>query len=185
MKYNCYQDCSVIHGWFVYCAFSWQMHRLSKSLEIRLRMASFSKMSLLTCPCLRRKRRESCAIKAKNLTEIDAVWVQRSQKAGFLSPISYKITLTKEKKKKKKGKKRQRGGRKKEKRKSNGYTPSFYIGYFKDSFWPKKKINGWTKEKTVHLAITLSKIRLEDYMEWAALMPDGLKRRLPLQNGTL
>ena len=58
MKYSCYQDCSVIHGWFVYCAFCWQMHRLSKSLEIRFRMASFSKMSLLTCPCLRRKRVE-------------------------------------------------------------------------------------------------------------------------------
>ena len=26
MKYSCYQDCSVIHGWFVYCAFCWQMH---------------------------------------------------------------------------------------------------------------------------------------------------------------
>ena len=48
----------VIHGWFVYCAFGWEMHRLSKSLEIRFRMASFSKMSLLTCPCLRRKRVE-------------------------------------------------------------------------------------------------------------------------------
>ena len=35
MKYSCYQDCSVIHGWFVYCAFCWQLHRLSKSLEIR------------------------------------------------------------------------------------------------------------------------------------------------------
>ena len=58
MKYSCYQDCSVIHGWFVYCAFCWQMHRLSKSLEIRFRMASFSKMSLLTCPCFRRKRVE-------------------------------------------------------------------------------------------------------------------------------
>ena len=58
MKYSCYQDCSVIHGWFVYCAFCWQMHRLSKSLEIRFRMASFSKMSLLTCPYLRRKRVE-------------------------------------------------------------------------------------------------------------------------------
>ena len=47
----------VIHGWFVYCAFGWEMHRLSKSLEIRFRMASFSKMSLLTCPCLRRTKR--------------------------------------------------------------------------------------------------------------------------------
>ena len=59
MKYSCYQDCSVIRGWFVYYAFCWQMHRLSKSLKIRFRMASFSKMmSLLTCPCLRRKRVE-------------------------------------------------------------------------------------------------------------------------------
>ena len=33
----------VIHGWFVYCAFCWQMHLLSKSLEIRFRMASFSR----------------------------------------------------------------------------------------------------------------------------------------------
>ena len=29
------------------------------SLEIRFRMASFSKMSLLTCPCLKRKRVEN------------------------------------------------------------------------------------------------------------------------------
>ena len=58
MKYSCYQDCSVIHGWFVKCAFCWQMHRLSKSLEIWFRMASFSKTSLLTCLCLRHKRVE-------------------------------------------------------------------------------------------------------------------------------
>ena len=58
LKYSCYQDCSVIRGWFVYCAFCWQMHRLSKSLEIRFPMASFSKMSLLTCPCLRHNRVE-------------------------------------------------------------------------------------------------------------------------------
>ena len=49
---------SVIHGWFVYCAFAWEMHRLSKSLEIRFRMASFSKMRLLTCICLRHKKVE-------------------------------------------------------------------------------------------------------------------------------
>ena len=60
MKYNCYQDYSVIHGWFVYCAFGWEIHPsgLSKSFEIRFRMASLSKMSLLTCLCLRRKRVE-------------------------------------------------------------------------------------------------------------------------------
>ena len=48
----------VIHGRVVYCAFGLEMHSLSKSLEIRFRMASFSKkMSLLTCPCLRRTKR--------------------------------------------------------------------------------------------------------------------------------
>ena len=67
MKYSCYQDCSVIHGWFVYCASCWQMHRLSKSLEIRFRMASFSKISLLTCPCLRRKRVEKSQAILKHL----------------------------------------------------------------------------------------------------------------------
>ena len=46
------------NSWLVcLCAF-WQIHRLSKSLEIRFRMASFSKMSLPTCPCFRRKRVE-------------------------------------------------------------------------------------------------------------------------------
>ena len=48
----------LCNSWFVYCAFCWQMHRLSKSLEIRFRMAWFLKMSLLTCPCLRHKRIE-------------------------------------------------------------------------------------------------------------------------------
>ena len=46
------------NSWFVSCAFGWEMHCLSKSLEIQFRMASFSKLSLLTCPCLRRKRVE-------------------------------------------------------------------------------------------------------------------------------
>ena len=67
MKYSCYEDCSVIHGWFVYCAFCLQMHRLSKSLEIRFRMASFSKTSLLTCPCLRRKRVEKSQVILEHL----------------------------------------------------------------------------------------------------------------------
>ena len=40
MKYSCYQESSVIHGWFVYWVFGWEMRRLSKS-EIRFRMASF------------------------------------------------------------------------------------------------------------------------------------------------
>ena len=77
MKWGCYRDSSVIHGCFVYCAFGWEMHLLSKSLGIRFRMASFSKMSLLTCPCSRRKRvEESQAILASldSLQEQDLHW---------------------------------------------------------------------------------------------------------------
>ena len=55
------------NSWFVYCAFCWQMHCLSKSLEIRFRMTSFSKMSLFTCPCLRRKRVEKSQAILKHL----------------------------------------------------------------------------------------------------------------------
>ena len=45
-KYSCYQQPSVIHGWFVYWIFGWEMRRLSK-LEIRFRMTSFSFFTLL------------------------------------------------------------------------------------------------------------------------------------------
>ena len=58
MKYSRYQDSSVIHSGLFIALFFLEMQRLSKSLEIRFWMASFSKMSLLTCPCLRRKRVE-------------------------------------------------------------------------------------------------------------------------------
>ena len=40
MKYSCFQKSSVIHGWFVYWVFGWEVRRLSKS-EIRFWMASF------------------------------------------------------------------------------------------------------------------------------------------------
>ena len=30
MKYSCYQESSVIHGWFVYWVFGEEMRRLSK-----------------------------------------------------------------------------------------------------------------------------------------------------------
>ena len=42
MKYSCFKDSSVIHVWFVYWVFGWEMRGLSKSLETRLRMASCS-----------------------------------------------------------------------------------------------------------------------------------------------
>ena len=46
MKYSCYQESSVIHGWFLYWIFGWEMRCLSKS-EIRFRMASFEFFTLL------------------------------------------------------------------------------------------------------------------------------------------
>ena len=53
MKYSCYQESTVIHGWFVYWVFGWEMRRLSKFLHpisdgvlIRFRFS----------PCLMRKR---------------------------------------------------------------------------------------------------------------------------------
>ena len=55
MKQSCYQEYFVIHGWFVYWVFGLEMRRLS---EIRFRKAPFSKISLLTSPCLMRKRSE-------------------------------------------------------------------------------------------------------------------------------
>ena len=46
MKFSCYQEFSVIHGWFIYWIFGWEMRHLSKS-EIRFRMASFLFCTLL------------------------------------------------------------------------------------------------------------------------------------------
>ena len=40
MKYSCYQQSSLIHGWFVYWIFGREMRRLPK-LEIRFRMHRF------------------------------------------------------------------------------------------------------------------------------------------------
>ena len=46
MKYSCYQECSLIHCWFVYWVFGWEVRRLSKPI-IRFRMASFLFFTLL------------------------------------------------------------------------------------------------------------------------------------------
>ena len=63
IKYSCYQESSVIHGWFVYWVFGWEMRRLSKPI-IRFRMASFLFFTLLDAcenykgssdPCLSKK----------------------------------------------------------------------------------------------------------------------------------
>ena len=62
-----------------------------------------------------------------------------SQKTGFLSPISSKITLTKEKQR------RERESEEEERRrreKSNGCTLSFYNGYFEIVFARKKLLDG-------------------------------------------
>ena len=46
MKCSCYQESSVIHGWFVYRLIGWEMRRLSK-LKILFRMESFLFSTLL------------------------------------------------------------------------------------------------------------------------------------------
>ena len=47
-SYSCtkWKTAAIIHGWFVYWVFGWEMRLFSKSSEIRFLMASFSKMSL-------------------------------------------------------------------------------------------------------------------------------------------
>ena len=71
-----------------------------------------------------------------NLTKICGhLREEAGQKAGFLDPISSKITLTNKKERRKRMSEE-------EKEKSNGFTLSFYDGYFGDSFWPEK--NCWT-----------------------------------------
>ena len=72
--------------------------------------------------------------------------MKKGQKAGFLSPRSSKIIVTKEKERRKR--KSEEKGRRKRK-KSNGCTPSFYSSYFVGH------------AKKVLLAITLSKNRLD------------------------
>ena len=69
-----------------------------------------------------------------NLTKFAVIWVKRRRKAGFLSPVSSKITLTKEKQR------RERESEEEERRrreKSNGCTLSFYNGYFEIVFGRK------------------------------------------------
>ena len=82
-----------------------------------------------------------------NLTEFAVVWVKKHKKAGFLSPISSKITLTKERERRKQ---RSEGKERRKREESNGRTLGFYNSYFGDGFWPKKK-NGRTEK--VHLAV--------------------------------
>ena len=48
MKYSCYQECSLFHGWFVYWVFGWEMRRFSKPI-IRFRMAPFFFFHLAGC----------------------------------------------------------------------------------------------------------------------------------------
>ena len=59
-----------------------------------------------------------------NLTKFAVIWGKRRQKAGFLTPISSKLPLTREKNRRKK--KNEEEERRREK--SNGCTLSFYNG---------------------------------------------------------
>ena len=60
--------------------------------------------------------------------------MKRRQKAGFLSPINSKITLTKEKERRK----RKSEEKERRRKKSNGRTLSFHNSYLGDCFWPEK-----------------------------------------------
>ena len=55
MKYSCYQDSSVIHGWFVYWVSGWEIRRLSKWSEI---WYDFGWHRFRFSPCLMRKKVE-------------------------------------------------------------------------------------------------------------------------------
>ena len=81
--------------------------------------------------------------------------MKRLQKAGFLSPRSFQITVTKENERGKKESARRR--KEGEEKKSNGYTLSFYNSYFGEFL---AEINCWTQK--VHFEITFSKIRLKE-----------------------
>ena len=54
MKYSCYQDCSVIRGWFVYCAFLLTNAPLFKVIGNPISDGiDFVNEQLLTCHCLK------------------------------------------------------------------------------------------------------------------------------------
>ena len=114
-----------------------------------------------------------------NLTKFAVIWVKRCQKAGFLSLRSSKITVKKEKERRKR---KSEENKRRKREKHNGCTLCFYNSYVLWRWFLARK-NCWTQK--VHFTIMLSKIRPEDPAQWAALMPNGQKWRLPLQNGTL
>ena len=89
-----------------------------------------------------------------NLMKFAVIWVKRCEKAGFLSPRSSKIIVTKgnEWRKRKSEEKKRRTAEK-----SNGCTISFYNSYFKDSFWPEKTVGS---TQNVQLARMFWNIRL-------------------------
>ena len=46
VKYICYQDPSVIYGWFVYCVFGWKMHRKQVKVSSRLQANFIGRVTL-------------------------------------------------------------------------------------------------------------------------------------------
>ena len=85
-----------------------------------------------------------------NLTKICSHLREEASKGRFFGPDKLQNHTNEQKGKEKK---KERVGEEK----SNGFTLSFYDGYFGDSFWPQK--NCWTQK--VHLVITFLKIRLD------------------------
>ena len=90
----------------------------------------------------------------------------KESKGRFLKPDKLQNHTNEGKKKKKKGKRDSEEEERRRREKAMVTLLVFILATLKIAFGQKKKINGWTKKKkSVHLAITLSKIRLEDYME--------------------
>ena len=72
-----------------------------------------------------------------NLTKFAVICAKRHQKAGFLSPRSSKITVTKEKER------RKRKSEEKERRRRKRATAALLVSIIAtlgDSFWPKKTV---------------------------------------------
>ena len=73
MKYNCHQDSSLIHGWFVCWVFGWEMRRLSKSSEIRFRMASSSFFTWLYM-CKKVEKSQAILVLLNSFQELHLEW---------------------------------------------------------------------------------------------------------------
>ena len=99
---------------------------------------------------------------------------RRQTEAGFLSPRSSKIILTKEKEREKKERaRRKKGG---EEKKANVAALSFYNGFLGDRFWPKKLLDAKIKNLFV-LSVRISSYGCTQEVRRARKMRKSCTRR--------